>query len=584
MTELNKRLAAVLKNIAACYKFLGGDNPFRAIAYDKAARFIANLPEDITVYIEKGTTEDIPGVGESIAEDIAEFASTGKISRFEKLKTQVPVNLLDLMEISGFGPQSLKTIAAGLNLQTKDEIIDALQSGRISKLKGFGAKKIENMLRGLKLHKTAEERMPLWSALAEGKKMVAYMQACPGVSNVALGGSLRRGKENIGDIDILVATGEKNRKKVADFFSRPAVAGKVLAKGLTKVSVVLKDTKRQADLRIVSPEEWGSALQYFTGSKEHNIHLRTLAREKGLKISEYGVFRIEDNKRLAGETEKEVYDTLTLQWIPPEMRENKGEIELAAKRQLPRLVTVEDVKGDLQMHSTWSDGLSSLEEIAAYVREHFNYEYIAITDHSKSSRIAHGMDEKGFLDQIKAIKQINQRLGADFLKTGAEVDILPDGSLDLSDEVLAQLDWVTASVHSGFRRDNTARLIKACENPWVHCIGHPTGRLIGKREAYPVNIRRLAEAASETGTALEINAQPDRMDLNDNMASVARETGAMLVISTDSHKPTDFSFMELGVTIARRAWCTAANILNTREWKDVRRFTEEKSKKQAVHA
>ena len=584
MTELNKRLAAILRDIAACYKFLGSENPFRATAYEKASQFIANLPEDITVYVESGTTEDIPGVGASIAEDITEFTTAGKISRFEKLKTQVPVELLDLLDISGFGPQSLKAMVSGLQLQTKEEIVDALRSGRISELKGFGAKKVENMLRGLKLHKTAEERMPLWSALGEGKRIISYMQTCPGIIDAALGGSLRRGKESIGDIDVLVATGENNRKKAADFFAKRALAGRVLVKGLAKVSIVLKDGKKQADLRIVTPDEWGSALQYFTGSKEHNIQLRTIAREKGLKISEYGVFRISDNKRVAGETEKEVYDTLNLQWIPPEIRENKGEIELAAKHRLPTYVEAADIKGDLHLHSTWSDGISSLEDIAKYVRAHFSYEYIAITDHSKSSRIANGLDEKGFLDQLKAIQQINQRLGVGFLKAGAEVDILPDGSLDLSDEVLAQLDWVTASIHSGFRRDNTQRLINACENPWVHCIGHPTGRLIGKREAYPVNMNRLAEAARETGTALEITAQPDRMDLNDTMASLAREAGAMLVISTDSHNPTDFSLMELGVTIARRAWCTAGHVLNSMAWKDVQRFTYEKSRKQKVPA
>lgn len=577
MTESNKTLAAIFKDIAACYRFLE-ESPFRAIAYDKASRSIAALSDDITTYIAAGTVEDIPGVGESMAEDIEAFAVDGTVPRFEKLKSKVPIDLLELMDISGFGPQSLKTIYSQLHLQTKEEIVDALKDGTIARLHGFGARKVDNMMRGLKLHKAIESRMLLWDATLEGNKIVASLEALPFVKKVALAGSLRRGKETIGDIDVLVAVANNDRKKVADHFSGSQLAERILVKGNTKVSVLLKRLKMQADLRIVTVDEWGSALQYFTGSKEHNINLRIIAREKGYKISEYGIFKTQSGQRVGGATEEKVYEELGMQAIPPEMRENQGEIELAARHHIPKLVELSDIKGDLHMHSTWSDGTKTLEEVASYVVENFPYEYIAMTDHSKVSRIANGMNEEGFLRQIKAIRQANIKLGKDFLKAGSEVDILANGALDLSEEVLSQLDWVTASIHSGFRSNNTDRLIKACESPWVHCIGHPTGRLIGRRDPYPIDFKSLLEAAKETGTALEINAQPNRMDLNDKLAKQAKEAGVMLVISTDSHSNDNFIFMKNGVTIARRAWCTADNILNTRSWKEIKEFIDKKRK------
>jgi DNA polymerase (family 10) len=577
MTDRNKQLATILHHLASIYRFLGGENPFRAMAYQKASQAIQGLPDDITYYIEQDTLEEIPGIGKSMEKEIREFNKSGKIRRFEKLKKSVPYELMELMDISGFGPKSLKRIYEELHLRTKDEVIDALRDGTISELKGFGEKKVENMLRGLKLHKILDDRMILWEALQKGEEIMAKLREFPEVKKIELAGSLRRRKETIGDFDILATTSWKGRKKLVDYFTSSALADRVLAKGETKASVILNN--KQADLRIVDDDEWGSAMQYFTGSKEHNIHLRTIARDKGYKISEYGIFNIRNDKRVAGKTEEEIYHTLGMQLMPPEMREDRGEIDLAIRHKIPKLIELDDICGDLQMHSDWSDGLQTLEEIVEFVRKNFRYDYIAVTDHTKASRVAGGMDERGFLKQIQVIKAINHKLDKDFLKTGAEVDILANGSLDLSDEVLAQLDWVTASIHSGFGRNNTDRLIKACKNPYVHCIGHPTGRLIGKREAYPVDINELVHAARKTGTALEINAQPDRMDLNDDLAMTARMKGVKLVISTDSHKPTDFHFMKLGVYVARRAWCTAEDILNTRSWKDVRKIVSKKSMK-----
>lgn len=570
-TDTNQQLGRLFHDTALMYRFLGEENPFRAIAYDNAARALHDLPDDITNYLRQGTLDDIPGIGKSIGKEIREFNTTGHIKRFERLKKKVPFELMELMDIRGFGPQSLKKISKRLHLKTRDQVIRALQDGSIAGLKGFGKKKVEGMLRGLKLHKTLEDRMLLWDALQYGEEIIGKLKKLPGVRHVELAGSLRRRKETIGDFDVLIAADQKKRKSIIGFITAPAFSVKVLARGNTRISTVLKGVNRQMDVRIVEEVEWGAALQYFTGSKEHNIHLRSIAGSKGYKISEYGLFNIKTNKRVAGRTEEEIYRALGMQIMPPEMREDRGEIQLAIRHKIPALVELSDIKGDLQMHSTWSDGNLSLEALAKFVRKNFSYEYIAITDHSKASRIAGGMDERGFLKQMKAIKEVNHNFGMDFIKAGAEVDILADGSLDLSDEVLSQLDWVTASIHSGFSHDNTGRLVKACENPNVHCIGHPSGRLIGSRAPYRFDITELINTARQTGTALEINAQPNRMDLTDEQATLAREKGVKLVISTDSHRSTDFYFMRLGVSIARRAWCTPHQILNTRPWKELKK-------------
>lgn len=572
MNSSNRALARIFREMAGIYEFTGESDRFRVLAYLKAARVLESLEEDISKYVNNNQLDDLPGIGDSIAEKIREYLATGKIDKYELLKTTVPHELLEMLDIKGFGPESLKKISTALGIHTKEEITQALQDGRISQLKGFGAKKVANMMKGLKLHKMVEDRMLLWDALELGESIVKQLLQLPEVKKAALAGSLRRGKETIGDIDILVAAKDRHRRKIIDFFTGQSNIQSILAKGDTKVSAVIKEQLRQVDIRLVHRNEWGSALQYFTGSKEHNIRLRAIAREKGLKISEYGVFRLKDNKCLAGKEEEDIYRALGFQWMPPEMREDRGELKLAARHKIPRLITLDDIQGDLHIHSQWSDGMHSIEEIARYVKKHFPYRYIAILDHSKSSRIANGMDEHQFLQQIKAIREINERLGAGFIKAGAEVDILPDGTLDLSDEVLAQLDIVVAAIHSSFTHDNTDRLIEACRNPYVAIIGHPTGRLLGAREAYPVDMGKVIEAAVETGTALEINAQPTRMDLNDRWARLAREMGGKLSISTDMHQLSNFNYMKLGVLIARRAWCTADDVLNTAKWKNVEAF------------
>jgi DNA polymerase (family 10) len=576
----NADLSAIFHRMASCYRYKGIEERFRALAYDKASRTLNNLKEDISVYAtDVKSLDQLSGIGESIAEKIMEFLETGKIKTYEKLKKEVPQELLDLMDINGFGPATIKTLHEKLKIDNRDDLIAAIEAGKLEKLNGFGAKKIENMKRGLKLFKESHTRMLLSEAWRTGNDILDIVLKIPGIKKAELAGSLRRKKETIGDIDIIATAERKNWKKaVANFISIPQ-CGRVLASGETKASILLKKSNTQVDLRLVSDYEYGSALLYFTGSKEHNIELRLMAKEKGWKLNEYGLFDEKTEKRLAGNTEDEVYHHLGLQFIPPEMREVKGEIKIAMKKKLPELIELQDMKGDMQMHSTWSDGAEEIETIAKYILKEFpQYEYIVMTDHSPSERIAGGLKPAEFRKQFVEIERVNKKIGRDLVKKGVEVDILADGSLDLPDDLLKEFDWVVASIHSGFNKDNTERLLKACEHPSVHCIGHPSGRLIGKREAYPVDWKKLFEKAVATGTAIEINAQPDRLDLKDDLVKDAIEKGVIITISTDSHALTQFDNITLGVAVARRGWCAKENVLNTGTWKKVEQFKIKKKK------
>ncbi|HWC53912.1 MAG TPA: DNA polymerase/3'-5' exonuclease PolX [Chitinophagaceae bacterium] len=576
----NADLSAIFHRMASCYRYKGIEERFRALAYDKASRTLNNLKEDISVYAtDVKSLDQLSGIGESIAEKIMEFLETGKIKTYEKLKKEVPQELLDLMDINGFGPATIKTLHEKLKIDNRDDLIAAIEAGKLEKLNGFGAKKIENMKRGLKLFKESHTRMLLSEAWRTGNDILDIVLKIPGIKKAELAGSLRRKKETIGDIDIIATAERKNWKKaVANFISIPQ-CGRVLASGETKASILLKKSNTQVDLRLVNDYEYGSALLYFTGSKEHNIELRLMAKEKGWKLNEYGLFDEKTEKRLAGNTEEEVYHHLGLQFIPPELRELRGEIKIAMKKKLPELIELQDMKGDMQMHSTWSDGAEEIETIAKYILKEFpQYEYIVMTDHSPSERIAGGLKPAEFRKQFVEIERVNKKIGRDLVKKGVEVDILADGSLDLPDDLLKEFDWVVASIHSGFNKDNTERLLKACEHPSVHCIGHPSGRLIGKREAYPVDWKKLFEKAVATGTAIEINAQPDRLDLKDDLVKDAIEKGVIITISTDSHALTQFDNMTLGVAVARRGWCAKENVLNTGTWKKVEQFKIKKKK------
>lgn len=560
------------------YEYLGAGERFRALAYAKAARVIDGLPKDVADY-DLDQLDALPGIGKGIAQKCLEYVRSGKLRKHAALKRRVPYELMELMQVRGFGPASLRQLHERLGIRTRAGLLKALQSGRVSRLKGFGAKKVEAMLRGLKLRSSTEGRILLWEALETGEQVLAQLRDIPGVKRIELAGSVRRRKETIGDLDVLIACAPADRKRILARFLLIRDRKRVLQKGDTKASLLLRRHDLQVDLRVVNEQEWGAALLYFTGSREHNIYLRTSAKQKGWKINEYGVFRERDGKWLAGKEEKDIYRLLGMDWVPPELRENRGECALAEKHRLPELLEEDAIRGDLQAHSTWSDGQMTVAELAKWIPENTRYDYFVLTDHSRSERIAGGMNEQQFLRQIREIDRVNRRLGKSVIRKGAEVDILADGSLDLPDRLLEQLEWVCASIHTGLNRDNTERLLAACRNPFVNCIGHPGGRLIGKREAYPVDWDRVFERARETGTALEINAQPDRMDLNEDLARRAREAGVTLVISTDSHAPDHIRLMRLGVMIARRAGCDKASVLNTNSWKKLEAFVNRKRKK-----
>ncbi|NPA51843.1 MAG: DNA polymerase/3'-5' exonuclease PolX [Aquificae bacterium] len=577
--NINKEIADTFRKMASIYEFL--DEKFRAVAYQRAANIIEDLPDDIRHYLESGQLSKIRGIGKSTASKIEEYLKTGKISRYEELKKIIPEDFIELVDLPGIGPKTLKKVHDELGISTKEELIKALKDGRIQSLSGFGAKKVENMLKALQMYEISKRRIVLWEALQLAKYIVNKLKKLKEVKKIEVAGSLRRRKETIGDIDLLIASDDKDRTKIMDYFANLEEVKEILGKGEKKTSVImnLEGKERQVDLRVFKEEEWGAALQYFTGSKQHNVHIREIAKDKGLKINEYGVFDIKTGKKIAGRTEEEVYNTIGMDWIPPEMREDRGEIELALEHRLPKLVELKDIKGDLHIHSVWTDGAYSIEEIVNHVKKHYKYEYIAITDHSKAVRVAHGLDEEKLLQEIEQIEKLNKMLGFDFVKKGIEVDILYDGSLDLSDEVLSKLDWVIASIHSYLNQDNTERIVKAMENPYVTVIGHPTGRIIGQREPYPLDMDIIMKVARETGTALEVNAQPFRMDLNDIWIKRAVDENVMLVINSDSHNLRQFAYMEIGVSQARRGWATKENILNTKSWEEVQKFVNAKRKK-----
>ena len=594
----NKALAGIFRQMASCYKYLGQEEKFRAIAYDNAARTLESLKDDVELHAHTvKELDELKDIGESIAEKIIEWLETGTIKTFEKLKKQVPVGLLDLMEVNGMGPSTIKILHEKLGINNRDDLALAIDKGKLDSLEGFGEKKISNIRRALKLNKETGNRILLWNALQLGDELLAEIRKIKGVTRAELAGSLRRKKETIGDIDLVITSAPAARKSIiTSFISFPQV-DRIIAAGDTRASVVLKSPGIQVDLRVVDASAYGSAMLYFTGSREHTIHLRTMAKERGLKINEYGLFNAETlketpgrgdtgnkrgdaegaQKRIAGETEEGMYKALGLEFIPPELREERGEIEFATKHKIPALIKLKDIKGDMHMHSVWSDGAENIETIAKHILKNYSrYEYIVITDHSPSERIAHGLKPTEFKKQFIEIDKLNKSLGKDFVKKGVEVDILANGKLDLPDELLKEFDWVVASIHSGFNKNNTDRLIKACEHPLVHCIGHPSGRLIGKREGYAVDWPKLFTKAASTGTAIEINAQPERLDLKDELMQEAIKKGVTITISTDAHNLNQYDFMQLGVAVARRGWCSPADVLNTRSWKEVEKFKAKK--------
>jgi DNA polymerase (family 10) len=561
----NKELADLFEKMADILEFKG-ENPFKISAYRKASRIIGDLTEDIEAIAARGDLRDIPGIGEGMAQKIAEYIETGKISKFEEVRKGVPDDLIAIMDIPGMGPKTLSMLHKEKGISNLSQLEKALGDGSLMGLFGIGEKKIENIKRGIQLLKQSQGRMNLGIAFPVAKRIVETLRQMTGSEKIEWAGSLRRMKENIGDIDIL-ATGP-NKEKILQAFTHLPEVKEVLASGETKASVIVEGGT-QIDLRVVEEGSYGAALQYFTGSKGHNIHLRGIAKAKGIKINEYGVFKGE--KKIAGKEEEEVYRALGMEWIEPELREDRGEIEAAQKGCLPKLFRESDIKGDLHVHSKWSDGTSSIEEIAKAAQKR-GYQYVVICDHSQSLRIAHGLDEKRLLKQIEEIERINEKLKNFQILKGTEVDILTDGKIDHPDKVLQRLDFVVAAVHSGFKQEKekmTKRIVRALENPLVHCLAHPSGRLLGARAPYEVDLDKVMEAAKKHGKVLEINATLERLDLDDIHCMKAKEMGIKMAIGTDSHHPDQMWMMSLGVAVARRGWLENKDVLNTLSLKEI---------------
>lgn len=557
----NFEVAAIFNEIADLLE-IKNENPFRIRAYRKAAQNIESLTQDVEEIAKIGALQEVPGIGKDLAAKIQEIIATGKSKFHEKLKRQIPGIILEMMLIPSIGPKTAKLLYDKFKIKSIDRLEKLARSHKICGLPGIKEKAEENILRGIELFKKGKERMSLGVALPIATEIINKLKLLPEVKKISYAGSLRRMKETIRDIDILV-TSTKPKRIMETFVSLPR-AREILAHGETKSSILLKDGI-QVDVRVVEPECFGAALLYFTGSKAHNIHLRRLANKMGYKISEYGIFKEKTERRIAGKEEDDIYKILGLAYIPPELREDLGEIEIARKGKLPHLVEPSDILGDFHVHSKWSDGAHSFEELADAARRK-GYQYIAITDHTKFLLVAGGLNESKLKREIKEIRKINKKLRGITLLASTEVDILFDGKLDISDEVLAELDIVVAAVHSGFKQGKeqlTKRIINAMKNRYVHIIAHPTGRLIGTRDAYELDFEEIFKVAKDTNTAIEINAFPQRLDLNDINSKRAKELGVALAIGTDAHTIDQMDNMLLGVSVARRGWLEKKNLLNT---------------------
>ncbi|MHA1652496.1 MAG: DNA polymerase/3'-5' exonuclease PolX [Candidatus Thorarchaeota archaeon] len=565
----NREIARLLHEISVLLE-VEGKNKFKPRAFARAARSVEALGEDIEAVAARDALTEIPGVGKSIAEQIQEYLATGKMSTLEELRQRIPVKVEELEAIPGVGPKTIKLLYESLKITDLESLERAINEGHLKGLRGIGPKTITQIAEGIALVRGGMSRTLLSEALPIADAIVEHLKSSAPVTRIDVAGSLRRRKESVGDIDILVLS-ERPTDVTDAFVSYPDVSD-VLLRGDTKTSIRLTNGF-QVDLRLLPIESYGAGLQYFTGSKDHNVHLRSIAQRAGMKLNEYGLFKGEE--LVAGAEESEIYQSLGLQFIPPELREDQGEIEAARVGQLPSLVELGDIRGDLHMHTDHSDGVNTLEEMVE-AAEALGYEYICIADHTKSLTVAKGMNEEQILRRIDEIDDLNSsgRWHVHVLK-GAEVDILPDGTLDLEDDVLSQLDVVTVSVHSKMQMDRatmTERIIRAIEHKHVHILGHPTGRKLFKRPAYEVDIEAIFEAARGSGVAMELNAYPERLDLGAGHLRLAKRMGIQIAINTDAHRTSELHNMRFGVFQARRGWLEADDIINTRSLDELFRF------------
>ncbi len=562
----NQEIANIFNEIADLLE-IKGDNPFRIRAYRRAAQNIEGLPKNIEA-LTKDEMLKIPGIGQDLADKIINYITTGHVQLLDDLRKEIPEGVFQIMSVPGVGPKTAKLLYEKLGIKEIEELERFASEHKLSLLPGIKMKTEENILKGIQTLRKGMERKPLGRVLPIAEEIVGFLKKNAPVSRIDIAGSLRRWKDTIKDIDILATSPDPNVMMTV-FTEMPNVK-EVLSKGVTRSSIIIRDGI-QVDLRIVDNKSYGSALAYFTGSKNHNIRLREMAVKKGLKINEYGIFTQDDDKRLGGDNEDDVYRILGIPYIPPELREDSGEIEAALEGKLPELIILKDIRGDLHMHSRWSDGSHKIEDLVNAAMEH-GYSYIAITDHSKGLGVAGGLTPDRVLEQITEIDSLNKKLNDFTILKGIEVDIKSDGSLDLPDDILKLLDIVVASIHSGFKQSRqqlTSRLISAIKHPYVSIIAHPTGRLLSERDEYDVDMDAVLQSAKETGTAFEINAYPARLDLNDIYARKAKELSIPIVISTDTHIIPNMDYMKYGVSIARRSWLQRDDVLNTLRVKEL---------------
>jgi DNA polymerase (family 10) len=558
----NKSIADLLTEIADILD-IQGENPFRVRSYRNAARTIADMGQSVRAMVQAGEDlEQIPGIGKSLQEKIEEIVSTGKCGFLEELRAKVPPGVTELLKLEGLGPKKVKLLYDELGVDSVDRLEKSAQAGKLRDLPGMGLKTEEKVLKSIEQYRAGMGRFKLSVGFTYAQALLEYLKGVPGLKRLDPAGSFRRHRETIGDLDLLAICGRGC--KVMDRFTTYGDVAEVISEGETKSSVRLK-CGLQVDVRVLEEESYGAALHYFTGSKAHNVAIRERAKDLGLKVSEYGVFRAKDEKRLSGANEEDVFKAVGLPFIPPELREDRGEIQAAEKGKLPKLIELGDIRGDLQMHTSATDGKNTIAEMAQKAKE-MGYAYIAITDHSKAVRVAGGLDEKRLAKHLQEVEKAGGKIPGIRILKGVEVDILADGSLDLKDDILKECDVVLASVHSRFNMEEgemTRRIIKAIGNPHVSILAHPTGRLILEREAYKVNLKEVFQAAIDHGVVLEINAYPDRLDLRDVDARMAKEMGARLVISTDAHSTGQLELMRFGVFTARRGWVEARDVINT---------------------
>lgn len=571
----NSRIAETFEQVADLLEFQGS-NPFRIRAYRNSARTIRDLPELIsTILADKNRKlTEIDGIGKDLAQKCEQLVQEGALEQLQELREQIPSTVLDLLRIPDLGPKKAKVLYADLGITTLEQLRVACEEGQVRQLKGFASKTEQSILHGIEIAEQANQRIKWVKADEIAQRLVEHLRACASIQRLELAGSYRRGTETVGDLDVLVVS-DKSDEVMDRFGDAPDIA-QVIARGETKMSIRLT-TGLSVDLRVVPKESFGAALQYFTGSKSHNVALRGMAKKQGLKINEYGVFRTENGKEkyVAGGEETDVYACLSLPLFPPELREARREFEWAAQDAVPRLIELSDIQGDLHVHTTATDGKASLEEMVAAAKSR-GLSYLAITDHSQRVSMARGLNAERLLKQWQEIDRLNESLGPEFnIIKGLECDILESGPLDLPDDVLAQGDWIIASIHYGqnqSRQQITDRILGALENPFVSAIAHPTGRLINRREPYEVDMEQVLAAAKQHGKLLELNANPARLDLNDIHCAVAKAQGIPVVINTDAHSESGLDTMRYGVLQARRGGLTKESVANTRPWREVHKL------------